>query len=648
MARRVQITKHVCSHCNKPNESLSSCAGCQLVQYCDKQCQTTHWSKHKRDCKAKVSKYDWAPKFELEKRSPGWAGGKPPPAMDDGPSPSMTLPGLNRKMPAIDVLCLDKNEGADWAQPLNILFAGICSSVSDMTPRADHATESGDIASVIKTVVALPETFSAPLRICINDEEHVSMRNYLLIQMAISSKDPRTTAELAVNLWYNEFWPPACASVLRSFVESEILGLGDAFDLAEISIEGLTDPAVFIPFFDNRKVFERKHGGNTLRLHMKRGKSMNFSFLHQDHAFSKYGSDLESLQVKPWQGQGSQRDNWDTILMRLPPHWRQPFGKYFYERIVWPFGAPRRGTWSRNNTIGVMGGCYDNPLESWDLKEVLAVEAGGPRNDLYGKLFFYVRGLFEKFIIRLQSLKVDFEVHCCQPAEMPKQMAGVKFERIMIANLGQTQSLGLQTMLKDFSPLLKSHAKNPHATLVDEHRSINTHLNLFKHCKMCNPRYRDLYNALGKNLAAASAVHEVENLMRPRLFIRPQSSTPNDVSGTAWGVNRILAHLIVHSFDEHWELYQRVHRFDEIAAAIGMRQKANTVVDPKPLALKLVEQNKGKDRATPESQAEFDALFAFNPLSDCRYVEWQRSATGAAPVSTSTGAERHGPTCYEE
>lgn len=72
-------------------------------------------------------------------------------------------------------------------------------------------------------------------------------------------------------------------------------------------------------------------------------------------------------------------------------------------------------------------------MESWDLREVLATDAGVPRNDLYGKLFFHVRGLFEKFIVRLQSLKVDFDIHMASPLDLVKSLAGLKFDRIMVS-----------------------------------------------------------------------------------------------------------------------------------------------------------------------------------------------------------------------
>ncbi|ETS81734.1 hypothetical protein PFICI_06736 [Pestalotiopsis fici W106-1] len=631
MASRIQITKTVCSHCYKSNETLSSCAGCHLVQYCDKACQTAHWSKHKLDCKSKLSKDQWVPQFELENRLPAWVEVNPNPAQGEAPFTGFNAPGHPRAMPAIDVLRLDENEGADWSQPLNLLFP-----------------VSGDVSSVVKTVVDLPETFSAPLRIVINDLSSLGIRNYMLILMAISSKDPTITAELAVNLWYNEFWPSTYAGALRRMIKSVVNRLGDFSNLADISAEGMTDLHVAGPSFEQRKVDERRFGGHTLKIYLSQKQCLALGPCYEGYDMKKDIADLKSQRAKPWEAQGARRDDWDTILMRIPPSWREPFYKYFNERIVLPFGAFRHKTWYTNNTLRLVGTSFTNPLESWDLNEVLATEAGVSRNDIYGKLFFYVRGLFEKFIVRLRSLKVDFEVHNCDPVELSEHLSGIEFDRIMVSYLGHFQVWGLQTMLDTFRPLLKSTMQNRHATLIDKHSSFNRDLFDFNHCNICNPGYPLTLRKLRTSSEVLSESEGVELFMQPGSSSRPN---PWDFMGhfrTSWTWKRLMAHRIIESFDGDWELYQKIHRFDEIAAETGMRKKVNTVVEFKPLALKLAKQNEGKTRATPESQAEFNALLAFNPLSDCRYVEWQRNPAGVATGLTGTTAGRHGPTCYKE
>uniref|UniRef100_A0A6B2LJE1 MYND-type domain-containing protein n=1 Tax=Arcella intermedia TaxID=1963864 RepID=A0A6B2LJE1_9EUKA len=42
---------NTCSFCNKQGVKLSLCSICKSVQYCNKDCQRSHWPKHKPNCK---------------------------------------------------------------------------------------------------------------------------------------------------------------------------------------------------------------------------------------------------------------------------------------------------------------------------------------------------------------------------------------------------------------------------------------------------------------------------------------------------------------------------------------------------------------------------------------------------------------------
>lgn len=46
----------LCSVCDAPAASQGRCAGCQRIWYCGKDCQISHWSKHKRLCREKKPK----------------------------------------------------------------------------------------------------------------------------------------------------------------------------------------------------------------------------------------------------------------------------------------------------------------------------------------------------------------------------------------------------------------------------------------------------------------------------------------------------------------------------------------------------------------------------------------------------------------
>jgi hypothetical protein len=47
---QVLAAASVCDFCEKPGDSLQSCARCRAVAYCNLDCQRAHWKEHKKDC----------------------------------------------------------------------------------------------------------------------------------------------------------------------------------------------------------------------------------------------------------------------------------------------------------------------------------------------------------------------------------------------------------------------------------------------------------------------------------------------------------------------------------------------------------------------------------------------------------------------
>jgi hypothetical protein len=47
---QVLAAASVCALCEKSGDSLQSCARCQAVAYCNRDCQMAHWNEHKKDC----------------------------------------------------------------------------------------------------------------------------------------------------------------------------------------------------------------------------------------------------------------------------------------------------------------------------------------------------------------------------------------------------------------------------------------------------------------------------------------------------------------------------------------------------------------------------------------------------------------------
>ncbi|KZT10285.1 uncharacterized protein LAESUDRAFT_721627 [Laetiporus sulphureus 93-53] len=46
------VSLYRCSYCGNPSAVLRKCGGCGKTRYCDQSCQKSHWSEHKRACKA--------------------------------------------------------------------------------------------------------------------------------------------------------------------------------------------------------------------------------------------------------------------------------------------------------------------------------------------------------------------------------------------------------------------------------------------------------------------------------------------------------------------------------------------------------------------------------------------------------------------
>lgn len=52
-------TLTICAACGKEGDSLKSCTACNLVKYCNRDCQISHRTKHKKECKRRAAElYD--------------------------------------------------------------------------------------------------------------------------------------------------------------------------------------------------------------------------------------------------------------------------------------------------------------------------------------------------------------------------------------------------------------------------------------------------------------------------------------------------------------------------------------------------------------------------------------------------------------
>lgn len=73
-----------------------------------------------------------------------------------------------------------------------------------------------------------------------------------------------------------------------------------------------------------------------------------------------------------------------------------------------------------------------DPLDGWNLSEVLDFDIGPTTNDVYGKLFCYLRSLFSSFHQRVASHSVRFLLLNVDATDLPDQLGETRFARIEV------------------------------------------------------------------------------------------------------------------------------------------------------------------------------------------------------------------------
>ena len=114
-----------------------------------------------------------------------------------------------------------------------------------------------------------------------------------------------------------------------------------------------------------------------------------------------------------------------------------------------------------------------DPIDSWPIEAVQSSGAkhGIPKEDWYGRLYFYIRDKLEQFCQKIATGKI-FRLHlyCMNATDLPfylnKSAEKIAFDRAEVANIVDMPYLGLDITLRSLGPLLRKKAENPHATLI--------------------------------------------------------------------------------------------------------------------------------------------------------------------------------------
>lgn len=132
-----------------------------------------------------------------------------------------------------------------------------------------------------------------------------------------------------------------------------------------------------------------------------------------------------------------------------------------------------------------------DPLHGWDLPQVLGTRSGGATNDIYGKLYYYLKNVFASFHRVLSSRKTHLHLLQSPTEDLAKCLQKGTFARVEICSDAARTLMDAITMvlsnasdkdignaatgtartLRRLGPLLQRPNVNPHATLLTLHKN---------------------------------------------------------------------------------------------------------------------------------------------------------------------------------
>ncbi|CAG8892542.1 unnamed protein product [Penicillium egyptiacum] len=442
---------------NKASKANSACGRCYLVVYCSKKCQKEHWPTHKKDCNDPLAHETWKPDWHTEDRTPNFHKNQGPSEQDLNKC-KMSWWG---SMPALDLLKLDGNEGDDAPPKMRLLFSS-----------------SHDIRNIVETVARLPDTYSGQCEIVMNGITSAIFAQNVLLVLTAFHFPPEEAVPIMIHLWYSALIPVSLLTGLRR-------------KLLPLIAEACSEAA-------------RKRTNQLFKWIWKKNKAVLHVELMRDEwdrlgGFLKPPSYLSAATAacnrQDVMLASNRKDNLHRFLFAQPRYWRVSTMKFWRDGILLPFGCSRKAFDTPNplasqplhftpqaiNKIRIffhasrswpMPDSAD-PRTSWDLVEVCtgAYTASYPaKNDLYGRLFLYIRESLLGFCRQLSKRDIKLQLLSLDSLDLPEyfnrpgEHAG--FDRIETYVTAEKDVLGIDTVLNISSSMLKPKIENPMAMIL--------------------------------------------------------------------------------------------------------------------------------------------------------------------------------------
>jgi len=127
-----------------------------------------------------------------------------------------------------------------------------------------------------------------------------------------------------------------------------------------------------------------------------------------------------------------------------------------------------------------------DPMNGWPVWEILHhLPSSLAKEDIYGKLYTYLRHVFKQFLDRLAATKVSFEMSCLDARQLKSQLGRDRYTRIEVCHVSlcyampyddfmiithlfpcrfPTSSMGFTSELRKHSEALRLYSNFPSVT----------------------------------------------------------------------------------------------------------------------------------------------------------------------------------------
>ncbi|OTA07713.1 hypothetical protein A9Z42_0086210 [Trichoderma parareesei] len=473
-------------------------------------------------------------------------------------------------MPAFDVLRLGSNEGNGYGKQLNLLFAA-----------------SGDLRNVVKTLAEIPSSYNEPVTVTVNDRDFdIVARNAILLLIALVLDDMDEAIDCIIHIWYS-------ALIRRSDLEILQQRIRPLIESVCAKVKGKQSTSILAKTFT--------FGQRSLRLVLQKS-SWDDLLAYMSVPAGLTAEQANRIRVACTLAESRKDYRHRQWLMQSPSH-RVAKERFRQDGVLLPFGSSRDEFQEPNPTlyqsidIWPMKDASD-PLSGWSPKDVEDTSSGPATADIYGKLFYFLRGLLRSFILQCSKLHISFRLFHLDFSDLNTHLEPNYFSRIEVSNVSDNGYVGIHRTVAMMAPLLQGPLVNRHATLIT----------LFMNAVDDTMTQRD-------RLAAMSPQSQPTRRLLKYLPI----NGPPEGSYDPAIIKMSYARANVGRYDDVFDRFMKKMAFSEIEEFLSMAVKdKHTVIDKWPYQLKL-------RPGQPGAQEEFDRVLGACLSGTERYVEWRRT-----------------------